>query len=92
MEYYQQRTSTEFWNEFSNDGKRMSFTEISAALRAQRDIHATQLASEARKRFGNGARFAELFGYKKTGQTRVQTKDAAIAKRYEKLLAKGITR
>ena len=68
----------------------MSFTEISAALRTRRDSRATQLASEARKRFGNGTQFAELFSYKKSGRTIVQTKDVAIAKTYEKLLAKGI--
>ena len=91
MERYQKGPTTEFWNEFSDDdGKRMSFTEISIALRNQRDTHAVQLAKEARQRYSK-ERFAVLFSYKKSGQTRVKTKDAEIAKTYEKLLAEGIT-
>jgi hypothetical protein len=91
MDYYEQRSATEFWAKFTDEnGERMSFTAISQVLRNEREEKEKELANEARQVYSH-ERFQELFSYRKSGRKFVKTKDAEIAKTYERLCQQGIT-
>ncbi|KAJ7585013.1 hypothetical protein C8J56DRAFT_140700 [Mycena floridula] len=83
MESYTSMSSQSFWARFSVDGKRMSFTAISTALRDEREEECQRIAACARLEYGD--QFAEMFKYRKGSQTLVMTKDSAVAKRYQEL-------
>jgi hypothetical protein len=91
MDRYRKSSPASFWEDFTDEnGKRMSFTAISQALRNEREADVAALAEQARSMYSK-ERFAQLFSYSKGGERRVKTKDAEIAKTYQKLLDEGIT-
>ncbi|KAJ7593476.1 hypothetical protein C8J56DRAFT_1128865, partial [Mycena floridula] len=83
MELYTSMSSQSFWARFSVDGKRMSFTAISTALRDEHKEECQRIAACARLEYRD--QFAEMFKYRKGSQTLVMTKDSAVAKRYQEL-------
>ncbi|KIJ08193.1 hypothetical protein PAXINDRAFT_54741, partial [Paxillus involutus ATCC 200175] len=75
---YRQGTPEEFWQEFSVDGRRMSFTTIVTCLREDRKRESEQAARTAQEG-------SVQFTYRKGNQVHVLTKPSAIARRFKAL-------
>jgi hypothetical protein len=72
-----------FWNRFTANGKRMTYTAITKHLRAERTAADRSLADQARKRYGDD--FASKFNYRCGNQILVMKTDQKIAERYRML-------
>jgi hypothetical protein len=80
---YRQSTPENFWNEFSVDGHRMSFTAVVAELRKQRKNNNQHIVALAHKEFGE--LFDSNFSYRKGGDSYVMADASAIARQYQRL-------
>lgn len=82
MDQYQASPAT-FWDEFSVDGKRMSFTAINERLQDLRRIQDDADYKEAIVVYAD--KFDELFQYRKSGVRQTMKKRMDIAKRFREL-------
>jgi hypothetical protein len=81
-------TPAEFWEEFSVDGKQMSYTAICTALTVERTEEAATIAKRARIDYGPD--FEATFCYRKGGcRSVVMTDQRSIAKKAALLKAQG---
>lgn len=86
---YRQSTPESFWQEFTADEHKMSFTAIVAALRKQRKNNKQDIVAHAREEFGES--FDKLFSYRKGNNMYVMADASAVARRYQKLKEGGCT-
>lgn len=84
MDRYVRSTPANFWDEFTEDGKCMSFTAISDRLRNLREEEDEKDANKAKEEYSEES-FAQSFGYRKGGKTYTMQKNKDIAKRYREL-------
>ena len=83
VERFRRGTPEEFWHDFSDKGRYLSFTAIAARLTAERVEENGALAKRARLEYGDN--FDSTFSYRK-GSTHIVMKDPTrIANRYRQL-------
>ncbi|KAF9236255.1 hypothetical protein BU15DRAFT_50266 [Melanogaster broomeanus] len=75
---YRQGSPEEFWGEFSEDGKRMSYTRIVARLRETRMNEAREVVQKAGEDLGES--FDKHCTYRKGGDVHVLERPSAIVK------------
>lgn len=83
VERWREGTPTQFWAEFSVDGKYMSFAAITKHLRQMRIAKDQKLAEKARQEYGDS--FAATFSYRRGGNIFIMTDPSTIAKLYRSL-------
>ncbi|KAG6838168.1 hypothetical protein C0991_008515 [Blastosporella zonata] len=75
---YQRRTPLEFWAEFTEAGKHMSYLKISHVLSSRQN---TQYAEDVQRAHGKyGDQFSSMFSYVKRGKTHTMTDPCQISK------------
>ncbi|KAG2114583.1 uncharacterized protein F5147DRAFT_569971 [Suillus discolor] len=83
VECYREGTEAQFWEEFSADGKCMSYTVIIQKLCAKRKMVLTAAVEHACKEYGD--EFNDLFTYWKGREEHVMVKPSVVAKRFNQL-------
>ncbi|KAG2115289.1 uncharacterized protein F5147DRAFT_569635 [Suillus discolor] len=78
VECYREGTKAQFWEEFSADGKCMTYTVIVQKLCAKRKMALAAAVEHACKEYGD--KFNDLFTYWKGGEEHVMVKPSAVAK------------
>ena len=84
---YMEGSTKDFWQEFSVDGKGMSWSTVTAWLRKQRHARNAEIAGHAHQEYGTC--FNEVFCYSKGGRDVVMVKDQAIMEQYVELKQMG---
>lgn len=89
MDRYQASTAENFWEEYTVDNKRMTFTAISTRLRSERKEDDERVADLAKTEY-YGQKWVEAFSYMKGGKKMMMMKSTDIARRYRELKGKDV--